>query len=142
MFITRGTRHDHDDLRDFYARHEWSEEPVEVDSGKAFIARDGAIVGAVRLIEIDPQNVIVDDVLVAEDRRGAGIGSQLMRAAMNSRGGTMYLCCHDERLRFYGDLGFTEIDPDSLPADVLEYFKKEGDYPSRPDHVHHFLKAR
>ncbi|MEA2476893.1 MAG: Acetyltransferase domain [Actinomycetota bacterium] len=142
MFITRGTRHDRDDLREFYEKEQWSPEGVDVTSGTAFLARDGRIVGALRLLEIDPQTIVVDDVLVASDRRGAGIGAQIMQAAMNSRGGTLYLCCHEERLRFYGDLGFGEVDPESLPPAVLEYFKKQGDYPSRPDHVHFFLKAR
>lgn len=140
MFITRGTRHDRDDLRDFYVAQK--DEQVDVAQGTAFIARDGGIVGALRLIEVEPQTVVVDDVMVAEDRRGHGIGAELMRAAMNSRGGTLYLCCHEERLRFYGDLGFAETDPDSMPASVIAYFTERGDYPSRPDHVHYFLKAR
>lgn len=142
MFITRATRHDRDDLRDFYAREHGGSGPVDVASGTVFMARDGGIVGALRLIEIDPKTVVVDDVLVAEARRGAGIGAQVMQAAMNSRGGTLFLCCHDERLRFYRDLGFDEVDPDTMPDDVLAYFKQVGDYPSRPDHVRHFMKAR
>lgn len=142
MFITRATRHDKSDLEDFFAGEKW-DDPV-LDQGVAFIARDGGIVGNVRLIEVEPQTVVVEDVLVKEDRRGNGIGAQLMRAAMNSRGGTLYLCCHPERMRFYNDLGFAEVPFAELPERVQAYFREHGDSPDRlpPDHVHHFLKAR
>lgn len=142
MFITRATRHDKADLEDFFANENW-DEPV-LDKGVAFIARDGGIVGNVRLIEVEPQTVVVEDVLVKEDRRGVGIGAQVMRAAMNSRGGTLYLCCHPERMRFYNDLGFTESGFDDLPESVQAYFREHGDSPDKlpPDHIHHFLKAR
>ncbi len=142
MFITRATRHDKADLEDFFANENW-DDPV-LDKGVAFIARDGGIVANVRLIEVEPQTVVVEDVLVKEDRRGTGIGAQVMRAAMNSRGGTLYLCCHPERMRFYNDLGFTETPFDDLPESVQAYFREHGDSPDKlpPDHIHHFLKAR
>lgn len=142
MFVTRATRHDKADLEDFFANEKW-DDPI-LDKGVAFIARDGGIVGNVRLIEVEPQTVVVEDVLVKEDRRGGGIGAQLMRAAMISRGGTLYLCCHPERMRFYNDLGFTETPFDDLPESVQAYFREHGDSPDKlpPDHIHHFLKAR
>lgn len=142
MFITRATRHDRSDLEEFFKAEDW-DDPV-LDKGIAFIARDGAIVGNVRLIEVAPQTVIVEDVLVKSDRRGNGIGKALMEAAMKGKGGTLYLCCHPERLRFYGDLGFSEVPFDELPVDVQAYFQQHGDAPPElpPGHVHHFLKAR
>lgn len=142
MFITRATRHDVSDLEDFFKAEEW-DDPV-LDRGIAFIARDGAIVANVRLIEIEPQKLIVEDVVVRSDRRGSGIGANVMQAAMNSRGGTLYLCCHPERLRFYRDLGFTEMPFDELPEPIQDYFREHGDSPDKlpPDHIHHFMKAR
>lgn len=142
MFITRATRHDAADLEEFFEAEEW-DDPV-LDKGVAFIARDGAIVGNVRLIEVEPQTVVVEDVLVKSDRRGDGLGANLMQAAMNGRGGTLYLCCHPERLRFYGDLGFGEMPFDELPESVQAYFREHGDSPDKvpPDHIHHFMKAR
>jgi N-acetylglutamate synthase-like GNAT family acetyltransferase len=142
MFITRATRHDKADLEEFFKAEEWGD-PV-LDQGVAFIARDGAIVGNVRLIEIDPQTLIVEDVLVKSDRRGAGIGANVMQAAMNSRGGTLYLCCHPERIRFYTDLGFSEMPFEELPDPIKAYFEEHGDSPDKlpPDHIHHFMKAR
>jgi GNAT superfamily N-acetyltransferase len=98
MFITRG-RHDRSDLEEFFKAHDW--EGPHLDKGVGFIARDGGIVGTLRLIEVEPNVVVIEDVLVKEDRRGQGIGVQLMRAAMNSRGGRLFLCCHPERIAFY-----------------------------------------
>ncbi|HEX2241594.1 MAG TPA: GNAT family N-acetyltransferase [Actinomycetota bacterium] len=140
MFITRATRHDKEDVQKLLESYGWSE--VDLNRGVAFIARDGEVIGCVRLIEVAPQQLVVDDVLVADGRRGQGIGADLMRAAMNSRGGTLYLCCHPERVAFYERLGFADISIDEVPREVVEYWREVDDYPTPPDHVHRFLKAR
>ncbi|MFN2525565.1 MAG: GNAT family N-acetyltransferase [Actinomycetota bacterium] len=140
MLITRSTRHDKEDLRKLLADH--GSEGVDLDEGVAFVARDGDLIGCVRLVEAAPQIVVVDDVLVAEGNRGQGVGERLMRAAMNSRGGTLFLCCHAERIAFYVRLGFAEVEIADVPEEVVDYWRKVDDYPTPPDHVHHFLKAR
>jgi N-acetylglutamate synthase-like GNAT family acetyltransferase len=140
MLITRASRHDKADLEHFYAANDW-EDPHLTD-GVSFVAREGAIVGALTLIEIEPQTVIVEDVLVAPDRRGQGLGGQLLQAAMNSRGGTMFLCCHAERLPFYGRYGFEDVSFDQLPASVQSFMRDDDAYPFTADHVHYFMKAR
>lgn len=140
MFITRASRHDKADLREFYEAHGWDE--VDLSTGAAFVARDGSIVGAARFVEVAPQTVVVDDVMVREGRRREGIGTRVMQAAMNSRGGTLYLCCHDEHRNFYRPLGFDDVDLDDAPAEVIEYWRKVDDYPVPEGHVHFFMKAR
>lgn len=142
MFITRATRHDESDRMEFLtAQEDWK--PYQ---GKAtsFIARDGGIVGNISLIELDPKNVVVEDVVVKDGRRGEGIGRQLMQAAMNSRGGTLYLCCHDDVIDFYGRFGFSERPFDELPEQVKEFFIADEAAPHQLEegHVHHFLVAR
>lgn len=142
MFITRGTRHDKDDIRELLATREWDK--ADLNEGKSFIARDGKVIGHVRVVEVEPQVVVVDDVLVVEDRRGNGIGTDLMKAAMLAQGGTMYCCCHEDRIEFYKRLGF-ELLPngfDDAPESAQHYWRKVEDYPTAPDHVHYFLKAR
>ena len=141
MFITRATRHDRADVEELYSKYGWGDEH-DLKTGMTFIARDGGVVGAVRLIEVEPNTLVVDGVLVKDGRREEGVGRQLMQAAMNSRGGTMYLCCHDNRLRFYGHFGFSEIPIDDAPESVRGYWKKIGDWPTEPGHDHYFMKAR
>lgn len=141
MFITRATRHDHADVKALYESEEGWEDHTE-PKGTIFIARDGGVVGSLRLIDIEPQKVAVDAVLVRSDRRGSGIGTQLMKAAMNSRGGTLYLCCHEERIAFYERLGFEAVPFEELPRSAQRYFEEQGDWPDRPDHRHYFMKAR
>jgi len=140
MFITRATRHDRSDVEQLLTEHEWDLDLI--DKGVAFIARDGGVVGTLRLIEVAPQTVVVEDVLVHKDRREEGIGRQLVQAAMNSRGGTLYLCCHDNRLRFYGHFGFEELPFDDLPAEVQQFMRDTDAWPDSPDHRHFFMKAR
>ena len=142
MFITRVSRHDIADLEEFFKAHEWDD--PHLDQGVGFIARDGGIVGALRLIEVEPNVVVVEDVLVKDDRRGGGIGGRLMQAAMNSRGGKLILCCHPERLAFYERLGFSESPFDELPASARDFFEADEAAPHQtPEgHDHHFMTAR
>jgi GNAT superfamily N-acetyltransferase len=140
MLITRASRHDKSDLESFYAKQDW--EDPHLNDGAAFVAREGSIVGALTLIEVDPQTIVVEDVLVDPGRRGQGLGTQLIQAAMNSRGGTMFLCCHSERLAFYGRLGFEDVSFDQLPPGVQQFMRDNDAYPFTADHVHYFLKAR
>jgi N-acetylglutamate synthase-like GNAT family acetyltransferase len=140
MLITRATRHDNDDLEVFYSKNEW-EDPHLAD-GVAFVAREGSIAGALTVIEIDPQTIVIEDVLVAPERRGKGLGAQLLQTAMNSRGGTVFLCCHSERLGFYGRLGFKDVPFDQLPEGVQGFMRDNDAYPFTEDHVHYFMKAR
>ena len=128
MFVTRATRHDRADLKAYMDGHGRRE--ADVSDGTAFIARDGAVVGCVRLIEVAPQTLVVDDVLVSEERRGEGIGRRIMQAAMNSRGGSLFLCCHPEHVGFYEKLSFKEVSQDDLPAEVIAYLDKVGDIPA------------
>lgn len=142
MFITRASRRDRDELKDFYLSQEWGE--VRVEEGVAFFAREGAISGAIRLVEAEPNVVMVDDVVVREDKRGQGVGKALMQAAMNSRGGKLFLVCHPPVTRFYEDFGFTAVEYESLPQSIKDYLERDGDAPHQiaEDHEHVFMTAR
>jgi N-acetylglutamate synthase-like GNAT family acetyltransferase len=140
MLITRATRHDKDDIRDFLAAHDRAD--AEVDEGTYFIAREGRVTGSVKLVDIGPQTVVVADMVVTEQRRGQGIGSALMAATMSGRGGSLYLCCHDDVVGFYERFGFARLPFDSLPAGVQDYHRRAGEYPFDPADPHYFMKAR
>ena len=143
MFITRATRHDQTDRIAFFEANEWDHHQGDLKE-VSFIARDGGIVGNISLLEVDPQTLIVEDVVVEKNRRGQGIGRQLMQAAMNSRGGKLYLCCHPETLGFYEKFGFTEVPFDELPEPIQAAMEADDAAPHQIDegHVHHFLTAR
>jgi predicted N-acetyltransferase YhbS len=120
--------------------HEW--DVKDLDRGDAFVERDdGEIVGLVRVIPVEPGTWVIDDVLVKSDRRGKGIGAELMREAMAGRDGELLLVCHGERLAFYGRLGFTEAPKDELGGPALEYLVEIGDLPDTPDHAHHLMRG-
>jgi N-acetylglutamate synthase-like GNAT family acetyltransferase len=140
MFIAKATRHDQDDIKAFLEKEGW--ETDRTREGVALIARSGAVVGCVRLIEVEPQKVVLDDVVVAKEKRGEGLGRRLIEAAMNNRGGTLFLACHDDVLDFYAKFGFNEKSFEDLPESVQDYFKRVGDYPTTPEHHHYFLTAR
>lgn len=140
MLITRATRHDHADMKELLETVGWGDS--EVTRGKSWIARDGKVVGMVRFIEVAPQTVVVDDVVVREDRRDEGIARRLIEAAMMGIGGALYLCCHPEHVAFYEKLGFVEVSANSLLEPVANYFDEQGDLNPEEGHVHHFMSAR
>jgi N-acetylglutamate synthase-like GNAT family acetyltransferase len=124
VFVTRATRHDASDISDLLAAHDWGVE--EPSSGTFFVAREGAVVGCVRVWEVAPQTLVVRDVMVASERRGEGIGAQLMQTAMNSRGGTLYLRCGEQVAPFFERLGFAPLGPSELPEAVVAHFDAHG----------------
>jgi predicted N-acetyltransferase YhbS len=124
VFVTRATRHDASDIADLLAAHDWPVE--EPSSGTFFVAREGAVVGCVRLWEVAPQTLVVRDAIVAAERRGEGVGAQLMQTAMNSRGGTLYLRCDEGEAPFFERLGFAAVKPTQLPAAVAAHFAAHG----------------
>lgn len=141
MFVTRATRHDRADVEELYEGHGWGGRH-DLKRGTAFIARDGGVVGVLRLVEAEPNTLVVDGVLVKESHREKGVGRGLMQTAMNSRGGTMYLCCAEERRRFYEHFGFEYIEFMDAPEPVRKYWEEIGDWPIQPGHDHFFMKAR
>ncbi len=119
--------------------HRW--DPTHLQEGDVFVAREGEeVIGCVRLIPVGDGLFHVDDVLLREDRRGRGTGSELMRRALDSRDGKFTLQCHDERVSFYRRLGFTEIAESDLPDAVRDHLYRVGDLPDTPDHVHHIMR--
>jgi GNAT superfamily N-acetyltransferase len=116
--------------------HGWGPGPYQ---GETWRARDGdEVIGVLRLVDAGPDTYI-EDVIVREDRRGKGIGSQMMRAAMDSRDGGFYLVCHDERIAFYQRLGYEEVAKEELPELVAAACDSEGDLNTDHDHLHHFM---
>lgn len=140
MFITRATRHDRGDIIDLLKTREWDD--ADVTEGTWYIARHGSVIGCVQLVEVAPQTVVVDNVLVHEEHRGKRVGDGIVKAAMNAQGGTLYLCCHEENVGFYERFGFATVAIEECPQEVVAYWNKVDDYPTPDGHVHFFMKAR
>ncbi|MDQ3660203.1 MAG: GNAT family N-acetyltransferase [Actinomycetota bacterium] len=124
MFISRATRHDLPDIEELLQRHDWK--VPDLKSGTFFFAREGAVLGCLRFIEVAPQTVIVQDMVVDASRRGQGVGEQLMKAAMNSRGGTLYLRCYADLVPYYERFEFAAVERDDLPEPVTAFFDGAG----------------
>jgi N-acetylglutamate synthase-like GNAT family acetyltransferase len=134
VFITRASRHDRDEIVSFL---ESQGRPGDGGSkGTVFFAREGSIVGAVRLVEVAPQALVIDEMVVDQARRRQGIGTNLMQAAMNSRGGTLYVSTDPAYAAFFNRLGFEEVAGDA-PEPVATHLASS---PEDPDAV--VMRAR
>lgn len=141
MFITKATRHDVSDLEEFLGG--FDQTAPNPRDGVVFLARSGALAGTLRLKEVAPHAVVIDSFVVAEEKRGQGIGSQLLQTAMNAKGGKLYLYCHEDHRGFFTKKGFEPIAPATLPEPVMDHFVEAGEYPAPEGHPeHHFLTAR
>ena len=117
MFITRASRHDRADVADFLNGQGYSGEGVA--RGTLFYAREGGVVGSVRLVEAAPQQLVVHDLVVDRDRRRQGIGTSLMQAAMNSRGGVLFVRTEAGYTPFFERLGFARVPDTAIPEAVF-----------------------
>ena len=140
MLVTRATRHDVDDVKALLYSEGFSD--VNLRKGVAFIARDGPVVGCVRLVEVAPGVLVMDDVVVRADRRNEGIGARLIQTAMNSRGGTIYVTSNRRARTLYERAGFSEIAFEELPEAVVEHYRGIGDSPGPQAEDQVYLKAR
>ena len=135
MFVTRAGRHDKADLKDFIEKATGAE--VDLTLGTAMIAREGVIIGCIRLIEVEPGTLVFDDVLVAKGRDLA-IAKQLIQAALNNQGGTVYAGVDETVAALFDDFGFAPIERSEAPAGVTAYW----DSRPRPAENQSYIRAR
>jgi len=119
MFVTRAGRHDRSDLKEFIEAHRGGE--VDISESTAMIAREGSIVGCIRLIEVDSSTLVYDDVLVAENHDET-VAKQLIQAAMNNKGGTIFTAVAAAETDLFSSFGFALIDRAEAPEPVAEYW--------------------
>lgn len=119
MFVTRAGRHDKTDLKEFIEKARGTD--ADTSAGTAMIAREGIIIGCVRLIEVDPKTLVFDDVLVADDR-DEDVAKQLIQAALNNKGGTVYATVPDAQTGLFEEFGFARIECADAPSGVRAYW--------------------
>jgi len=135
MFVTRAGRHDRADLKEFIASRRGGE--VDIAEGTAMIAREGAIIGCIRLIEVESGTLVYDDVLV-EEGRDETVAKQLIQAAMNNKGGTIFAAVPATETDLFAGFGFAPIDRSDEPEPVIAYWNS---HPGGSDDLVH-LRAR
>ncbi|MGH2703352.1 MAG: hypothetical protein ACRDJ2_16475 [Actinomycetota bacterium] len=123
MFVTRAGRHDRVDLQEFVSAQRG--EAVDTARGTAMIAREGAIVGCVRIIEVEPNLLVYDDLLVAGGR-DESVAKQLVQAAMNNKGGTIFAAVPSDRVALLEEFGFTALEAAGAPELVRAYWGESG----------------
>jgi N-acetylglutamate synthase-like GNAT family acetyltransferase len=137
--IGPATRDDHAAIESLLRESDWG--AVDLEVGEMLVARDdGEIVGVLRMGYLEPDGVFIDDVVVSPSRRGAGIGREMMVAAMDGPTGPFFLVCHDPRIAFYERLGFSVIEEADLPDGVRKHAYRTDQLPSHPGHVHHLMR--
>jgi N-acetylglutamate synthase-like GNAT family acetyltransferase len=119
MFVTRAGRHDKFDLKEFIEAQRGGE--VDISESTAMIAREGSIVGCIRLIEVESGTLVYDDVLVAESHDET-VAKQLIQAAMNNKGGTIFTAVRAAETDLFSSFGFASIDRAEAPEPVAEYW--------------------
>ena len=119
MFVTRAGRHDKSDLKEFIEAQRGGE--VDISESTAMTAREGSIVGCIRLIEVEPGTLVYDDVLVA-DSHDETVAKQLIQAAMNNKGGTIFTAVPAAETDLFSSFGFASIDRAEAPEPVAEYW--------------------
>ncbi len=89
-----------------------------------WVARRGAILGGLCLTPVADGHFLTG-LLVIPSQRSRGIGAQLVREALMSNSGPVWLFCKPELLDFYTQLGFVMTDqlPDTL-ADRLARYRR------------------
>ena len=112
MFVTRAGRHDEAELKDFIEGLTGDE--VDISKGSAMIAREGRIIGCVRVIEVEPNTLVYDHLLV-EDGRDDAVSLRLVRAAMNNKGGRIYCAVPQREAALLEGLGFAAVEAADAP---------------------------
>ena len=119
--------------------NEW--EIDRLDQGEVWVARDdGEVVGVVHVVQAEPGTSYVETALVTADRRGAGIGADLLRTVHAAHPGGFVLACHDNRIAFYERLGYEVVVASDLTEPVRDHAYLVKDLPGTPDHVHHMMR--
>lgn len=104
----------------------------DADDGVWFAAMDGeTVAGVVRVFERAGQRML-EDMWVAPQRRGSGIGGALVEAA-RERFGALWLICDEDMIAWYERHGFTV--QAMLPQSLIEVCEPKG-YWQPPDHLH------
>ena len=114
----------------FYRRELGRDVGLEADQ-EVFAARDGgAVVAALRLCP-EAGTLLLRTVVVADGRRGEGIGRSLLLEASKAIGPRECWCFPWTYLEgFYGAIGFARVPDDSVPAALHHRWNRREGIPT------------
>lgn len=134
---------DAEDLTLLYEEYDWWEDRQVEDVRRALsetevavgIQEDGTLIAAARVLTDYTYYAYVFDVIVACDRRGEGIGKQLMRAVRDHPeldDVTLSLLCRSGLVPFYESVGFFPFDsgmdvPEGGSEDLVIMYEENGE---------------
>ena len=120
----------HAEVESFYRRELRREVPLE-SSQELLVARDGEVlVAALRLCR-EAETLVLRTVVVAEGRRGRGIGRALLARASEAIGPRECWCFPWKHLEgLYAAIGFQQVAREDVPPTLLHRLG-EGCIPTR-----------
>jgi N-acetylglutamate synthase-like GNAT family acetyltransferase len=93
------------------------------------------LVGSIQFEEVgSPDVLFVRAMVVREDVRGSGIGTQMITEVMGTRQAEWWLECREERIRFYTRMGFDLVEGPEISASVRQLVRPGT------DRRQHFMK--
>jgi GNAT superfamily N-acetyltransferase len=107
--------------------HEAGWIPSRVDGEVWAVWDHRELVGSMQFEEIGTDLLFVRVMVVRQEARGRGIGTQMFTEVMGTRDAEWWLECRKERIPFYARLGFDLVEPGDVPASVRQLVRSRTD---------------
>ena len=105
--VAPATREEHEEILALHREAGWPDTHLE---GEVWVLRDlGGLVGSIQLIELVSGLILIGAIVVRSDARGRGLGSEMARCVLTTRTAEWWLECREQRMAFYGRLGFAVV---------------------------------
>jgi N-acetylglutamate synthase-like GNAT family acetyltransferase len=101
--------------------HEAGINPMSLDWRRFVIAEDGGEIVGIGQIKVHSDGSReLASLAVIPERRGQGIGSEIIRTLLARENGVLYLTCREQLETYYTRFGFRKIAHDEMP----QYFRR------------------
>ena len=105
--VAPATREEHEEILALHREAGWPDTHLE---GEVWVLRDlGGLAGSIQLIELVSGLILIGAIVVRSDARGRGLGSEIARFVLATRTAEWWLECREQRMAFYGRLGFAVV---------------------------------
>lgn len=121
MQIRRAMPEDLDEVCSLVSREGLPSLPLGIPVANVLVALEGSAVCGALALEVTAFVGLLLAVVVAEDQRGAGVGTSLIRASFsraNELGLRDIFCLAASARGFFARVGFVDVSLDALPAEL------------------------